>query len=147
MTTFEVKTNDDLLAVRLPAGRYAISDPCYSARDDIYDENLFTGDHEDVFPLNFRYDNDGLYGVGAKTDVGDGMYAGSSGFSYSVDSGMIGVVSDAAVRDEARDDPNVMFHDFKNGVEVSNSNGLITIYDVTDDGSATVFEQIDTVYD
>lgn len=86
--------------VNLPPGRYYVGDPCYPLRS-VWDDYL------NVFPLHATTCTHYMGGVFVKlpgegweeravvsfdTFRGDGVYFDGDGFSYPVDSGLLGVV-------------------------------------------------------
>lgn len=86
--------NAEVTAVRLPAGKYYVGDPCYSIPDARWMEWLEAADYMDN-PRLLIADLDGHTCVGVGTAYGDGEYAGSDGNSYGVDAGLLGVVPEA----------------------------------------------------
>ena len=72
--------------VKLPAGRYVLSDPCYVLDDDYDDalEGLFNGSGE----VNIN----GQRGAIFWTKYGDGCYASSEGHMLGVDAGCIALL-------------------------------------------------------
>ena len=89
--------NDERVTV--PAGRYFVGDPCYTAGVNDYAWRTFIdlcyGDkqHVDVLAATFN----GYPVVGIGTAYGDGEYMDYDGNPYAVDAGMIGVVAEEVV--------------------------------------------------
>ena len=73
----------------LPKGTYFIGDPCYSIRDNkrwsIFCDNM----GEDFDELT-EFEGTPIFVHG--TMYGDGVYRGTDGFMYGVDSGLLGVI-------------------------------------------------------
>jgi hypothetical protein len=74
----------------LPAGEYYIGDLCYGMADEVYDV---------VWGNTFGYIS-GLYETPSRSHIfamgstgGDGSFPGSDGHSYSVDAGIIGIMT------------------------------------------------------
>ncbi len=72
--------------MKFEAGTYYVGDPCY-VYEDGWDAILNKTDFFNKFPK----DLDGKLWA-AETKLGDGGYEGSDGFTYLVDSGLIGIV-------------------------------------------------------
>lgn len=76
--------------VLVPAGTYYIGDPCYAIGDSpIYEEAWANTGYST--PAVYRSEQ-GIVYIDA-TSYGDGGYSGSDGFEYSVDAGVISVIS------------------------------------------------------
>jgi hypothetical protein len=73
----------------VPAGKYYLGDPCYSVTDADWDHLRSTSDFFEM-PVGTLLDGTKVYAMG--TAWGDGVFRGSDGFDYSVDSGSIGLV-------------------------------------------------------
>lgn len=86
----------------LPAGRYFLGDPCYTAgRDDAawqqwVDVGYMRSEASDSHIIGGTYNGHPV--VASNTAYGDGEYYGSNGVSYSVDAGLIGVVPESVIR-------------------------------------------------
>lgn len=91
--------------VALPAGTYFVGDPCYLFSGDRWDrflasvDSVVTGDcagpagiDEDGNPIPFNPRDDTPQAMVFTTAYGDGVYAGSNGRAYSVDSGLLAAV-------------------------------------------------------
>lgn len=86
----------------VPAGRYFLGDPCYTAGSDSETWDKWV-DAADATSNGFM---DGIVGasyngepvIGASTKYGDGTYYGSNGEQYMVDAGMIGVVPESVIK-------------------------------------------------
>ena len=85
----------------LPAGTYVIGDPCYAFPGRLWSELLSANGCFDEKPM---VEFEGITVLGLETMFGDGVYLGSDGFSYCVDSGLIGAVSAT---------PEVLAHEFR----------------------------------
>jgi|DEB0MinimDraft_6_1074348.scaffolds.fasta_scaffold11321_8 hypothetical protein len=75
--------------IKLKAGRYVVSDPCYILTDEQYEEFL-----ETVLDDNWKGGEvviDNHTCVVYNTMYGDGMYHDNYGDRYAVDSGTIGI--------------------------------------------------------
>lgn len=73
--------------VTAPAGEYFVGDPCYAVPNEQWDELLESCDY-----FNQPIGRAGEHEVLAfSTQYGDGTYRDTSGHTYSVDSGMIGI--------------------------------------------------------
>lgn len=84
--------------ITLPAGRYFIGDPCYTAgKDDkAWQDWCNTGDFgsDEVFAATYN----GLPVVGLHTAHGDGVYYDREGREYGVDAGLIGAVPEELIK-------------------------------------------------
>lgn len=82
----------------LPAGRYFVGDPCYTAgKDDkAWQDWCSTADFgsDDVMAATFN----GLPVVGLHTAYGDGVYYDNEGREYGVDAGLIGAVPEELIK-------------------------------------------------
>jgi len=87
--------------VWVPAGKYILGDPCYAVSDapsedtgrDLWCEAGESCNWWQDSPVAIIMVNGKSYNIlGFGTAYGDGEYIGSDGFSYPVDSGMIGLV-------------------------------------------------------
>ncbi|MEI6559246.1 MAG: hypothetical protein WCO00_12645 [Rhodospirillaceae bacterium] len=80
-----------VLRVRVPKGEYVLGDPCYTLSDDQSEWEALLKSRDFFFSRaagSIR--NETIYAF--HTLRGDGLYAGSDGVLYAVDSGMIGLV-------------------------------------------------------
>lgn len=83
----------DEISLLMPAGRYFVGDPCYTAG---IDDNAWQkwckvvdkSGNDEVLAATYN----GLPVVGLHTAYGDGQYFDESGGSYGVDAGLIGAV-------------------------------------------------------
>jgi len=116
--------------MRLPAGTYFISDPCYIIRDEKYDRLL-----EETHYFGLSLPDRGNIFIDSVTKLpfavfstayGDGCYRDESGFEYGVDAGCIACVPVAMVDGltGARDSINLVT--FDSPFEVGYNDGLIT---------------------
>jgi hypothetical protein len=84
--------------ITLPAGRYFVGDPCYTAgKDDAaWQAWCSTADFgsDDVMAATFN----GLPVVGLHTAHGDGSYRDFDGREYGVDAGLIGAVPEELIK-------------------------------------------------
>lgn len=84
--------------ITLPAGRYFVGDPCYTAgKDDkAWQDWCSTADFgsDDVMAATFN----GLPVVGLHTAHGDGTYRDFDGREYGVDAGLIGAVPEELIK-------------------------------------------------
>jgi hypothetical protein len=84
--------------ITLPAGRYFVGDPCYTAgKDDQAWQNwCSTADFgsDDVMAATFN----GLPVIGLHTEHGDGVYYDATGREYGVDAGLIGAVPEELIK-------------------------------------------------
>lgn len=76
------------VAVRFPAGRYFIGDPCYMFKYPTWDELSAKSEWFD----NPLVEHNGLYMWATGTAYGDGGYFDQFENEYSVDAGLIGVI-------------------------------------------------------
>ena len=79
----------------LPAGKYAIGDPCYTVPDDLWMEYLEAGtEGQDLYYVDGKTIqlSDGRLVAAHGTAWGDGCYPATDGFVYPVDAGLLGVV-------------------------------------------------------
>ena len=74
--------------IMIPPGTYYMGDPCYAVRDVDWHTLLHSADyfHNPVGEIH------GFRVYATSTAYGDGEYIGSSGHSYPVDAGLIGLV-------------------------------------------------------
>jgi hypothetical protein len=115
----------------LPAGRYAVGDPCYHVPDDLWMEYLEAGTEGDTL-----YDvdgktiqlSDGRLVAAHGTAFGDGVYKGTDGFEYGVDAGLLGVVQ---LLDGETVDPRL-------GTEVTFPAAFTVSYDEAADGTVEI---------
>ena len=85
--------------VVVPAGQYAIGDPCYAVPDKDWDGLLQSCNY---FESPIGYVNDGTQKfpvLAFSTKWGDGCYRGTDGKEYGVDAGLIGLVPVEIVTD------------------------------------------------
>lgn len=76
--------------VKMPKGKYYLGDPGYFISRDRWMEWLEAARHNDDKVLTA--DLDGRTVMGFVTPTGDGVYEDDEGYSYWVDSGLIGLV-------------------------------------------------------
>ena len=116
--------------MRLPAGTYFISDPCYIIRDEKYDRLL---GETNYFGHNLP-DRGGIF-IDSVTELpfavfstayGDGCYRDESGFEYGVDAGCIACVPVAMVDGRSRAGDSINLVTFDSPFEVGYNDGLIT---------------------
>ena len=80
------------MTIEMPAGEYYVGDPCYALSPDNHDKwCLQTLRGPGVEPLS-QFTIDGYKCLSFRTLTGDGVYPGSDGFEYGVDSGCIGLI-------------------------------------------------------
>ena len=116
----------------MPAGTYAVCDPCYIISDAWAEvcEWCFARDdngRDGIVPLK-----DGRQVAIFGTAYGDGFFEGSDGMFYPVDSGTIGCMLWA---DCDSDDGDANIVNFADDFEVSAKDGVIRIGDITIDTS------------
>ena len=96
--------------LQVPAGDYYIGDICYALSDAMYDDvfggTLYT-------PGIYQEKRSGRLFAVAATSFGDGEFRGSDGKRFSVDAGVIGIVSKALV---SKDGNGGHFYNFPNAV-------------------------------
>jgi hypothetical protein len=76
------------MRVRVPAGLYIVSDPCYCTPDAFWDDLLMSCDYFQSKPVGIA---DGKQILAFGTAWGDGSYLDNFGNEYGVDAGMIGL--------------------------------------------------------
>jgi hypothetical protein len=82
-----MKITSAFYKVTAPEGEYFVGDPCYAVPNEQWDELLESCDY-----FNSPIGRAGEYEVLAfSTQYGDGTYGDTAGYTYSVDSGMIGI--------------------------------------------------------
>ena len=80
------------IEITMPAGEYYVGDPCYALSQDNRDKwHLQTIRGPGVEPLP-QFTINGYKCLSFRTLEGDGLYPGSDGFEYGVDSGRIGLI-------------------------------------------------------
>jgi hypothetical protein len=87
--------------VLVPAGKYAIGDPCYAVANDDWDGLLKSCNY---FQNPIGYVEDGVQAfpvLAFSTKWGDGSYRGTDGKVYDVDAGLIGLVPVEIITDFA----------------------------------------------
>ncbi len=87
--------------VVVPAGQYAIGDPCYAVPDQDWDELLLSCNY---FQNPIGHVKDGMqkfFVLAFSTKWGDGCYRGTDGKEYPVDAGLIGLVPAEMIEDNA----------------------------------------------
>lgn len=102
----------------LPAGRYYIGDLCYAMKVDVYD-SIFGGK---IYASGYYVMKNGRFLVDG-TAYGDGSYEASSGYTYSVDAGIIGITSLSLCNPEDTIDGGTI-HEFTKPVECTFKNGI-----------------------
>lgn len=96
-------------SITMPAGEYYVGDPCYAVPDDRWMEWLKAADYTsgDKYLLATL---DGAPVLGIGTAYGDGAYEGSpEGYTYGVDSGLIGLVPVELAKEPVHDCLRVSF--------------------------------------
>ena len=83
--------NDNIVEYIVPAGRYFLGDPCYTVPAEYWGPLLEASDFLSR-PGTIYVDGTPITVVAFETAYGDGLFIGSNGFSYAVDSGTIGLV-------------------------------------------------------
>ncbi len=107
------------LSQTLPPGKYWIGDICYCLDDKVYD-TIFGGFGYDG---GFYTHKDGGFFMVDGTAWGDGAYAGSDGFTYGVDAGIIGIVSHQLVDENNDSLCGGKFHTFTEPVKCTFKGG------------------------
>lgn len=124
---------DPLETYTLPAGTYYIGDICYVLDDKIYDEVFGSTGYEE----GLYYKESQQFLVGHTFD-GDGEFRGSDGCKYSVDAGVIGIVSQGLI---SKDPDGGKVHTFSTDVFVTMEKGVFTFE------NEDIYLQINTGYD
>lgn len=115
--------------MRLPAGSYFISDPCYIIRDEQYDRLLKETDY-----FGYQLPDRGNIFIDSVTKLpfavfstayGDGSYFDESGFEYGVDAGCISCVPVAMVDGHPDSYAYINLVTFDSPFEVGYNNGVI----------------------
>ena len=75
----------------VPAGTYWLGDPCYSIPKSEWREWLEAANYTTTENLEASLGT-GKYAIGLHTAYGDGLYEGTKGRRFAVDSGLIGLV-------------------------------------------------------
>lgn len=85
-------------SIVLPAGRYFVGDPCYTAGkdDQAWQKWCSVSDGGDGETLAATYN--GLPVIGLHTAHGDGVYYDKEGREYGVDAGLIGAVPEELIK-------------------------------------------------
>lgn len=109
------------LPVRIPAGMYFLGDPCYVVPDHLWMGLLESCDYFQTNPVGTLPDGTKVVAFG--TAYGDGEYPDQFGSSYSVDSGLIGLVP-LHVFKEADETLGKIVH-FDREVEAFCANGVL----------------------
>jgi hypothetical protein len=103
----------------LPAGKYYIGDLCYAEKlSDVWNDfciMFFSQPHGVVAGIEF---------FAAGTAYGDGEYAGSNGFGFPVDAGLIGIISAKHLTAADKDKDYINVFEFKDAFKVSASAGI-----------------------
>jgi hypothetical protein len=81
------------MTVTVPPGVYLLADPCYAVPADLWEDLLDSCNYFET-PVGRVQ---GQQVLAFPTAHGDGSYAGSDGFTYGVDSGLIGLTPLALV--------------------------------------------------
>lgn len=96
----EQQLNEETVGEKItsPSGKFYVGDPCYVLSDDIY-----YGIWDDKYNFEDGIINckDNLSFLAHGTAYGDGLYTGTNGFDYGVDSGTLGIVPIELVEDES----------------------------------------------
>jgi len=79
--------------LQFKAGKYYIGDPCYVFHDKEWSDVL---SQTDYFSKAIKVKGKSYPVLGGSTAYGDGVYIGSDGLNYAVDSGMIAIIPFAA---------------------------------------------------
>ena len=78
--------------IKLPAGVYAIGDPCYTIKDESWDKVLdISRFFEDDGYHEYDQDGEKRHVCAISTAYGDGTYTDQFGKEYGVDAGLIGI--------------------------------------------------------
>ena len=129
--------------LKVPAGKYWVGDPCYVVRDE---EWYDVCDHSDL-DTPAKISNGITFCF--NTQYGDGEYVDQHKRRYPVDSGTIGLTS---FEHNPTFDPkqygSSMAHlvEFKEEVECTNYNGVITLGDIVIDTLGNFEEEYDENY-
>ncbi len=107
----------------LPAGTYYVGDICYVLDETLYD--TFWGMVNDYKEGKYTV-NAGTFVV-ANTAYGDGVYVGSDGFTYGVDSGTIGMVQSSIIDKNRKHFKFTKKYRFKTSVSFTFLDGIFTI--------------------
>lgn len=119
--------------VTMLAGKYVLGDPCYCFSsddpDDLWMKLLESCDYFDK-PIG---EVNGVKILGFHTAYGDGTYAGSDGFDYGVDAGLIGLVPyDFAISQIGTFEPELhQVVEFDKDFECSEDNGFMVFGHIT----------------
>lgn len=108
--------------VIMPAGSYYIGDPCYYVPEHLWGKLLENSGFFEKSPIG---EIEGFKILAISTEYGDGVYTGSDGRIYPVDSGTIGLTPAELV--EKKDRVKKHLINFSNDVICSRKGGLITI--------------------
>lgn len=84
-----MKITKENVVVTVPAGNYALGDPCYTVSGTDWSDLLESCNCFQDSPIGVI---DGHYVLSFPTHHGDGVYRDNFGYSYPVDAGMIGLV-------------------------------------------------------
>ena len=104
-----------------PPGTYYIGDICYFLNDTIYD-GIFGGHGYESG--HYTQKSDGAFFVVDGTAYGDGEYKGTDGYGYSVDAGIIGIVSRSLGPEDDEKVYGGKLHTFRDPVEIKFGNGM-----------------------
>lgn len=128
----------------LPAGTYFIGDPCYIVSDDKVWDHILS--ETDYFANPYEID-DVIMLCACSTSYGDGVYVGSDGKNYPVDSGCIGAFNVDCEGIELSEDALKMgsVYTFESEFEVSTDpRGIIQIGHISiDTGSDDLPDYVD----
>lgn len=86
------------MAVTVPPGAYLLADPCYAVPAELWEELLESCNYFETPVGNVQ----GRQVLAFPTAYGDGSYVGSDGFTYGVDSGLIGLTPLSLVPEHER---------------------------------------------
>lgn len=111
--------------VTVSAGKYYLGDPCYSVPSKFWSDLL---DSADFFEVKSEGKVNGYTVYAMSTKYGDGVYRCNRGYSYPVDSGLIGLVPvefGQKINDVYPDCDLVQVITFDKDTECSYSDGLM----------------------
>lgn len=116
----------EVTAVKLPAGKYWVGDPCYAIPDPQWMPWLEAANYTENPRLLIADLSGGHTAVGVGTAHGDGLYEGSDGNYYPVDAGLIGATPVAPCA-KAEDITSMQLVEFSEDFEVRYEDGTIHI--------------------
>lgn len=112
--------------MKLPAGKYYISDPCYLVPDAEWSDfcDQFYDDNAEANVITLR---NGSKVVAFNTAFGDGCYSDQLGNEYPVDAGLIGIIPfDAVPAPEHNSHWKTVVIDFPSAFSCSERDGVMT---------------------